>query len=164
MALFSRVQIDPEVKALTGRSRVLASGRSAEGQVVGLVDRLIFRSEGEWRQQAWHQIERGRWDEPTQTLSWVDADGRSWSLPLTETGRLTDLFDERVTASIACLQTVEFEGRRQAVISARRDLADVAGPLLWRVRPAPGTTLTEVTASPVVAGELARLRAEYDLA
>ena len=163
MPLFSRVPIDPEAKALAGKSRVLSTARSVEGQVLGLVDRLIFRTEGQWQVQPWHQIERGRWDEPTRTLSWLDLEGRSWSLELAETGRLTDLFDERVTASIACLQTVTIGRGRQAVITARRDLADLTSPLIWRVRPAPGTSLDQIADSEVVAAELARLRGECDL-
>lgn len=157
-----RAPIDPELKALARGRRPLATGLSPDGQVLGLVDRLLFRDADGVRQQPWHEIERGRWDEAARTLSWLDASGRNWRLELVETGRLPDLFNERVTASIACVRVLELE-RGSAVITARRDLADVTAALSWRVLPGPGTD-PDALAAPVVAAELARLRSEYDLA
>ena len=164
MALFGRTAIDdPELAAIVGRRRVLASGRSAEGQVLGLVDRLVFRGGGQWRQVPWHEIERGAWDEQTRRLRWVEVSGAPTELELIDTGRLTDLFNERVTDSIACTQVVDLATNGTAVITARRDLGDPDRPLIWRVIPGKGVSAEEVGSDPLVALELARLRAEYDL-
>ena len=54
-------------------------------------------------------------------------------------------------------------GPRSAVISARRDLADATAPLIWRVAAGEGLTQQEADGDPLVALELERLRAEYDL-
>jgi len=163
MALFARNQLDPELARIVGRSRVLASGRTAESEVVGLVDRLVFRADGQWREVAWHDIERGAWDKSDRRLRWTEASGATGQLVLTDTGQLPDLFNERVTTSIACLRVVELGGKRSAVISARRDLSRPGSPLIWRVGPGKGVRSEDVVDDPVVARELQRLRSEYDL-
>lgn len=168
MALFGRTTLDPETDAalvrLVGRRpRILASGRGTAGDVVGLVDRLVFRVEAEWCQLFWHDVERGNWDQNSRRLQWSDVTGSASELELTETGLLPDLFNERVTASIACLRLVDLATRGTAVITARRDLSDPAAPLVWRTSPGKGTSAEAVAGDPGVRAELERLRAEYDL-
>jgi len=168
MALFGRTPLDPDTEAaltlLVGRRpRVLASGRGPEGEAIGLLDRLVFRSGREWRQQFWHEVERGNWDQPTRRLRWTDIDGDAVEVELADTGMLPDLFNERVTASIACMRVVDLDTRGTAVITARRHLGDATAPLVWRTSPGKGTSPQSVAGDPAVAAELARLRAEYDL-
>lgn len=169
MPLFGRTAREPDTDAaltlLVGRRpRILASGRGVEGEVVGLVDRLVYRTGGKWHQLLWHEVERGNWETESHRLRWTDISGTASELELTETGLLPDLFNERVTASIACVRVVELASKGTAVITARRDLGDAGAPLLWRVAPGKGVSEDAVTGDPGVAGELARLRAEYDLA
>ncbi len=148
MALFGRTSIDdPALNRLVGGRRVLASGRSPLGPVLGLTDALVYSDGTTCHEVPWHEVDRGGWD----------------SLSLTETGRLPDLFNERVTASIACVRTVAVAGAGTAVITARRDLADPASALIWRIAPGKGVQPEQVDADPLVALELERLRAEYDL-
>lgn len=168
MALFGRTRLDPETDAaltrLVGRRpRALATGRSPEGEVVGLVDRLVYRAGGEWRQEFWHDVERGAWDRETHRLRWSDITGAAHEVELTDTGLLPDLFNERVTASIACLRVVDLVGSGTAVITARRDLGDPTAPLVWRTSPGRGVRAAAVAHDPLVASELERLRSEYDL-
>lgn len=164
MALFGRTRIDdPGLKQLLGRRRVLASGRSPEGQVLGLADCLIHSGADGWQQLPWHRIEHGGWDGPSRTLRWTTVDGRSGSVNLTTAGKIPDLFNERVTASIACVRTVNLADDKTAVITARRDLGAANAPLVWRVTPGRGVQLAGVQADPLVALELERLRAEYDV-
>jgi hypothetical protein len=165
MALFTRTPIDdPALKELVGRRRVLASGRSPEGQVVGLADALLYPQSGRWHELPWHEVGTGGWDHDTSRLRWTSVDGRPSVLPLTEPGRLPDLFNERVTASIACLRTVDVPGKGQALITARRNLADASAPLIWRVSAGKGVQAAGLEAEERVVQELERLRAEYDLA
>ncbi len=168
MALFGRATLDPDTEAaltrLVGRRpRVLASGRGPEGEAVGLIDRLVYRSGGDWRQQFWHEVERGNWDQATRRLRWTDVGSEVVDVELTQTGMLPDLFNERVTASIACLRVVDLEPRGTAVITARRHLGDATAPLVWRVSPGKGVSSDSVAGDSRVAAELATLRAEYDL-
>jgi hypothetical protein len=168
MALFGRTTPDPETEAaltrlLGRRPRILASGRGPEGEAIGLIDRLVYRSAGEWREQFWHEIERGNWDQLARRLRWTDVDGGVVDVELSETGMLPDLFNERVTASIACMRVVDLVSRGTAVITARRHLGDASAPLVWRTSPGKGVSPQSVAGDPAVAAELARLRAEYDL-
>jgi len=162
MALFARTRLDPELKEAAGRRRALASGTSPEGQVAGLVDALLFRQDGAWQEQPWHRIERGSWDAETHSLNWLDVEGRSWRLALSEPGQLPDFFNERVTASIACVRTADLGRGRTALITARRDLGDGSRPLVWRVSPGKGVRADELAQDPLVAIALDQLRAEFD--
>jgi len=152
-----------ELRALFGgRVRPLASGRSAEGAVAGVTDRLVYRTAEGWQQVAWHEIERGGWNHNTQQLTWTTVEGVRVELELVNPGRLPQLFKERVNASVIYTHSVPLEGSRSAVISARRSLAEPNAPLMWQVSAGKDTTLAEVTTAPEVAAELARLRTEYD--
>ena len=168
MALFGRTTLEPDTDvALTQlvgrRPRILASGRGTEGEVVGLIDRLVFPTGGQWRQLFWHDVERGNWDQASRRLRWTTVAGEASEVELTETGLLPDLFNERVTASIACMRVVDLTTKGTAVITARRDLGDATAPLVWRTSPGKGVSAAAVAGDPAVAGELARLRVEYDL-
>lgn len=168
MALFGRDGLDAETRqALAGiigrRPRVLASGRSTEGQVLGTEGRLVYQQDGQWCQQPWHGIERGGWDPEARMLWWSDASGAHSELELTEAKRLPDLFNERVMASIAYTAVFELATKGTAVITARRDLADSGASLIWRVAPGKDVRAEDVYADPLVALELERLRSEYDL-
>ena len=163
MALFARLKVDPDLTRLIGRSAVLAVGATAAGQVVATADSLWFASDAGWQRQPWHLITHGGWDGAGHRLHWRDRDQASVSLELTETGRLPDVFNERVTDSIVVQRVVDLATSGSAVITARRDLGKADADLDWRVEPAPGTSSAAVDADPIVASELARLRAEYDV-
>ncbi len=168
MGIFGRTKLEPEtdaaLTALVGRRpRPLAIGRGGDGQVVGLVDRLAYRADGDWRQEFWHEVERGSWDPATRQLRWTNVAGDAHEVELITPGLLPDLFNERVTASIACLQVVDLTGTGTAVITARRDLGEPTAPLIWRTSPGKGVRAGQVAGDPLVVRELERLRAEYDL-
>lgn len=164
MALLGRTPIDdPALKQLVGGRRVLASGHSPLGQVLGLADALVYSDGTACHEVAWHEVDRGGWDHESRTLRWTTVDGGSGSISLTETGRLPDLFNERVTATIACVRTVGLSEAGTAVITARRNLADPSSALIWRVAPGKGVQPERAAADPLVALELERLRAEYDV-
>ena len=164
MALFSRTSVDdPALAGKVGRRRVLAAGRGRQGQVLGLADALVWADAAGAHELAWHEVERGGWDGAARTLRWRPLDGAEVAVELTEAGLLPDLFNERVTASIACVRRVDLAGSGTATVTARRNLGDPDAALVWRVAAGPGTTPAEVATDPVVARELSRLRAEYDL-
>ena len=142
--------------------RPLASGRSPEGPVVGLLDRLVYRTVDGWSQLAWHEVERGGWDAETGRLRWTNTAGEAVELDLPKPGRLPQLFNERVTATIICTEILPLAGSHSAVISARRNLAQPDAPLIWKVSPGIDTTAEQVVDDQLVAVELERLRSEFD--
>lgn len=131
---------------------------------MGLSDRLVYRREDRWAQQAWHEVERGGWDQLAGALRWVDHQGREESLLLAEPRRLPELFNERVTASIVLQKAVELGRGRTAIVSLRRDLGAPDSPLVWRVRLGARVRQDDPEVESALNAELERLRSEYDFA
>jgi hypothetical protein len=163
MPLFSRRRLPADLAAVVGKSRVLAQSRSEGRPVLGLTDRLVYPDGEGWAQIAWHEIERGGWDQAAQRLHWTSVNGAEVALPLDDPGRLPQLFQERVNATVAYTQHLTFDGRRSVVISARRSLVDLGAPLSWHLTPGKATTAEQVAASTEVELELRRLRRDFGL-
>ncbi|MCE1174053.1 MAG: hypothetical protein LWW77_05525 [Propionibacteriales bacterium] len=163
MPLFSRRRFPSELAAVIGRSRVLAQSDSEDAPVVGLADRLVYPTADGWASVAWHEIERGGWDPSTRKLHWTRVDGLRAEVALDEPGRIAQLFQERVNATVVYTQQVTFGGRHSVVISARRSLADLTAPLSWHLTPGESTTADQVRASAEVAAVLQRLQRDFGL-
>lgn len=161
MALFSRRSWPTELTAIIGRARVLASANGRPGPVVGLADRLVFPLDGHWYQQPWHTIERGGWNRDDQVLAWTTIDGDTTQLPLSDPGKLPQLFEERVNATIVYTGSLRLDASATVLMSARRDLTNPDAPLVWRASPGKGTDPNRIKDEPLVRAELARLRDEY---
>lgn len=167
MRLFGRNVLEPvDLRSLSDhlgvRPRVLTWARTAGGVVVALPDRMAVRVGESWQDQPWHDIDRGGWDEAASTLSWQDVFGAGHCVALAEPGRLPEVFNERVSASIVLQKVVELPGRRRAVVSLRRDLGVTEVPLVWRVNT--DADLGDPRVASMLAAERARLSAEYDIA
>ncbi len=147
--------------AAPGRVRVLAWASSADGPVVGLVDRLAWSSSDGWRFVGWHEIASGGWDVTSGTLRWTLVTGETENLLLDDPGSLPDLFRERVDASIVVQQRVELADDLAALIVARRLLDDDTAPLIWSLN-RQGESWDAAQEAQADA-ELARLQAEYDI-
>ena len=147
--------------AVGSRVRVLAWARGADGPVVGLADRLAWRTTDGWRFIGWHEIAAGGWDAETGQLRWRLTDGASDGVTLADPGSLPDLFRERVDASIVVQEKVDLHQGRTATIVARRRLDGGASPLLWTVIRRGGSF--DADQSDRAERELARLRSEYDI-
>lgn len=167
MRMFARNALDPiDLRSLSdhlgARAHVLTWARTGGGPVVALPDRMSIRVGDSWQDQPWHDIDRGGWDEAASTLSWRDAAGAGHTLALAGPGRLPEVFNERVSASIVLQKVVDLPGRRRAVVSLRRNLGTTELPLVWRVTT--DADLSDPRAAAVLAAERARLSAEYDIA
>ena len=134
--------------AAPGRVRVLAWASSADGPVVGLVDRLAWSSSDGWRFVGWHEIASGGWDVSSGTLRWTLVTGETENLLLDDPGSLPDLFRERAEDLAA-------------LIVARRLLDDDTAPLIWSLN-RQGESWDAAQEAQADA-ELARLQAEYDI-
>lgn len=149
--------------ALGHRVRVLAWAAGAEGPVVGLADTLAVRGPDAWRFVGWHEITSGGWDAETGRLRWRQSDGVRDAIELADPGSLPDLFRERVEASIVVQERLELSRGRAAMIVARRRLGTgPAATLDWAITRHGGTFDADHVER--ADAELARLRAEYDLA
>lgn len=167
MGLFDRAGLpSADFRSLTAavgrRVRVLAWANGGEGPVVGLADRLAIHTLEGWRFVAWHEIVSGGWDAETGRLRWRLADGDSDDVLLDDPGSLPDLFRERVDASIVVQERFELNRGRAAMIVARRRLDDDRAPLEWTLTRHGGSF--DAAQVDQAEAELARLRAEYDIA
>jgi hypothetical protein len=161
--VFSRApRLDPALTELLGGRRPLATASSADGDVVGTLDRLFFADGTGWAEQPWHEIERGGWDGESGTLSWTTISGERLAIRLPEPRGVPDLFNERVTATIVATRTLDLGRHRKGVLTGRRDLSPGASGVLWTVTPGHGTSAAELLGDPLVSLELERLHAEYD--
>ncbi|MFT3861016.1 hypothetical protein [Micropruina sp.] len=167
MGLFDRAGLPREEfrslgESVAGRVWVLAWARGPAGPVVGLAGRLAVRTPVGWRFVGWHQIDSGGWDAASGRLHWTLIGGGADEVVLEAPGSLPDLFRERVGASIVLQERFEMSRGRAAIIVARRRLDDDQAPLVWSVTRQGG----DFDASQIerAGDELARLRAEYDIA
>lgn len=166
MGLFDRAGLPrSEFRSLTAavghHVRVLAWANSGSGPVVGLADRLAIRTEDGWHFVGWHEVASGGWDAETSRLRWRLDDGTLEDVLLDEPGSLPDLFRERVDASIVVQERFELNRGRSVMIVARRPL-DGDAHLLWTVTRHGGSF--DTAQADQADAELARLRAEYDIA
>lgn len=166
MKLFSRNALPADVSAavtahLGRRARVLAWGRTADGAVVALHDRLLHVVDGSVNELGWHDVLRGGWDDANQMMRWVRmSTGEETTVPLVEAGSFPEVFKERVETTFL-FQTAVYPRPGAAVtISARRNLMDGETPVLWTAHPARGVRMDD-DAIAFVEAELGRLRAEY---
>ncbi len=166
MKLFSRkalpadvqTQLDTEVGR---RHQVLAWGRTEDGYLIGLRDRLVRIASGELTQLGWHDILRGGWDDEHKTMRWtVMSTGAKEEAVLVEPRTFPEVFKERVEATFLFQTSIHPRPGKSVGISARRNLMDESAPVLWTAHPALGTRMDADTIA-FTEAELGRLRAEY---
>lgn len=144
------------------RTRILAWAPGPTGYAIVSVGGLAVGSAPGFRQQAWHQIERGGWDVGRGRLTWKPYDAEAEHLELTEPGRVPEVFRERVAASIAMEKFVPLTGERGVVLTARRDLTGNSPPQ-WHATLTRGLRWDAPGVPEAVDTVLAEVRREYDL-
>lgn len=146
-----------ELTARVPRARVLAWATGEDVLVVGTDGQLVVRQGGEWEVFPWHEVTSATWDESTGRLVW--SSGRSRMVTLTSPGRVPALVKDRVEASLVLDDRHDAAGV-PVVISARRDLTDPNGPLLWRVTGAGQAQLGRPAVQAAVEQRIAELKGE----
>ncbi len=125
----------PKVPVAAGE-KVLAATTTAEGIVMaGTRDAFYLVSDDETRRVPWEQVEAAEWDLDTATfrLSEVGTWGEERAVHtavLAEPGRLLELVQERVTASVVLQRHVVVSDRRRLRVIARRAPAGDR-PIQW---------------------------------
>jgi hypothetical protein len=140
----------------------LVWARTADGYCIGSPARFSYSDELDWTHLGWHEIERGTWNSETAVLSWTRHGGGRGSVPLTQPGRMPELFRERIAATIALERFVPLAGERGVTITARRNLED-EGSISWHSTLTRGLTWHTEGVREAVDEAMARLRGEYDL-
>jgi hypothetical protein len=110
------------VVAVAAGERVLAWASSEAGPIAGTRSALYLPDGG---RIPWEQVEAADWDLDSETLkvSEVGTWGEprpTYSLVLTDPGRLLELVRERVTATVVLQRHVPIHGRRGVRVIARR--------------------------------------------
>lgn len=166
MKLFSRNALPDDIAGrladfLGRRPRVLAWGRTPNGALVALHDRLLWVVPDDIVELGWHDVLRGGWDDQNKMMRWVRmSTNEEVTVPLVEAGSFPEVFKERVEATFL-FQTAIYPRPGAAVtISARRNLIDDESRVLWTAHPARGVRMDD-DAIAFTEAELGRLRAEY---
>lgn len=146
------------------RPKVLAWAPTHDGHVVGLAGRLMVSDGESWRGYPWHEIEGGRWDEKSGTLSWQDGEGNRHEVELAGRSGFTDLFNERITTSVVATRRVGLGGHRHLTLALRRNLEPGSDETVWRVTPSPGVDLASPAVQALLDQELAVARADFGFA
>ncbi len=152
---------------LQGRSaRILAWARMPDGYCIGSLALLSYGGEHGWQHLGWHQIQRGGWNAERGELSWTevaepDEIARRQTIPLSEPGRLPELFRERVAATIAVERFVPIAGERGVIVTARRDLGR-DGSISWHSSLTRGLTWQTEGVLDTAVRAVEERRTEYD--
>lgn len=151
--------------ASSGRrpDRVLAWARTATGFCVGSSAVLSVGTQPEWRHVGWHDIEHGGWDAATDRLRWTAYGDEQEEVELLDSGRLPELFWERVAASIAVEQYLPWRGSQGITVSGRRDLGDPGATIHWHTSLTAGLSERTPGVAEAIPIALARVREEYDI-
>lgn len=166
MSPFSRTALPADLRDrvathLGAGPRVLAWGRTPDGAVVALADRMLVVSPESVDELGWHDVLHGAWDDAGKAMTWTRmSTGERTVLPLPEPHRFPEVFKERVESTFLFQQVVTAQPGRALTISARRNLMDEREPVLWTVHPARGVRMDDETLA-FAQAEVARLRAEY---
>lgn len=147
-------------------ARILAWARMPDGYCIGSPARLSFGDADDWQHCGWHEIQRGGWNAERRELNWIeiadpDEIARRRTLPLTEPGRMPELFRERVAATIAVERFVPIAGERGVIVTARRDLSR-DGSISWRSSLTRGLSWQTEGVREAAERAVVELRSEYD--
>ena len=137
-----------------------------DGYCIGSLALLSYGSNNNWQHLGWHQIQRGGWNAERGELSWTevaepDEIARRQTIPLSEPGRLPELFRERVAATIAVERFVPIAGERGVIVTARRDLGR-DGSISWHSSLTRGLTWQTEGVLDTAVRAVEELRTEYD--
>ncbi len=165
----TKASLTKDIAAALGRRvHVLEWAISGDDVAAGLSDAFAVRRAGAWTVVPWDEVEHGRWDPETKTLSWtvtpaskvVTLDAAAETIVLDEPRRLPELFHDRVQASIVCERAVRWNGG-QATIVARRNPGRMGSAVRWTVVAPAGTALDTPVVDAAIADALRRASAEY---
>lgn len=142
--------------------RVLAVAATSQGWLVVSAGLLSWQAPT-WRSVGWHEIEHGGWNDDLHELYWTRYEGgRRERVHLDRPGRVPELFNERVQASIVFVHTVPVTESHGIVVSARRNLVDPSARLEWHTSLQRGLTWADPGVREAADAALARFAAEYD--
>lgn len=122
--------------------------------------------EGWWKHLGWHEIERGSFSAENRRLSWTTYDAGPGHVLLAESGRVPEVFRERVAASIMVEEFIPLDDgtdtQRGVIVSGRRDLSRQAPEIIWHASLPDGVTAETPGIEDLADAAVERLRAEYD--
>jgi len=147
-----------------GASRVLAHASGPDAEVLCVVDALALRRAGEWTLIEWQMVQSGGWKGERSRLEWQLADQSRGHVVLDDPGRVPEVFQERVNASIIIQQGFDVPGGGRVMIAGRRSLVpgEQDRPLVWQAVAQGKAKLPDPQVRQFVLDATASLRADYE--
>ena len=169
MPRFATTRLDRAVLALVGtflgrRPTILAWAPTDDGWVIGLPGAMLWGDGESWRSFPWHQVTTGQWDGLRGRLTWLDAGGVAHVATLEGGGRVAELFNERISASLVISRRVDLEAGQHITLALRRNLEPGSDQTAWQVIPGDGVDLQDPHVRARVDQELATAQTDFGLA
>lgn len=153
-----------DLRAVGIEGRVLAQAEGPAGHaVIALEDQLALRDGDGWTAVGWHLLKGGGWKKDTQTLRWSTNAGEGGEVHLDDPGRVPEVFNERVMASIVVQQNYDAPGGGRVMIAGRRRLGPGAHgeKVVWQAVTSGSASLADPAVADFVIARTAELRADY---
>jgi hypothetical protein len=148
-------RVPAAVQELAAGGRPLAWGRTADGWVVATAEQLVLPALGP---RNWEDVIRAAWDEPVLEVQLADGIVRC---ALDESGRIPQVVNERVKASVLIQHHVPLVGDKGVRIVARRPPGGT--DVRWRVTFDPGLDPADPQLRAAADDALTELRASIGL-
>lgn len=137
-----------------------------DGLAVALDSAFAVRRAGEWEVHGWHLLQGGGWNRDSSALHWTTNTDERGSVTLEEPGRVPEVFNERVMASIVVQQNLDAPGGGRVMIAGRRPLGGAARraqSTVWQVVTHGRARLDDPEVHAFLLERTAELKEQYDL-
>ncbi|MGJ6979542.1 hypothetical protein ACSDQ9_03295 [Aestuariimicrobium soli] len=167
--MFRRQSLPRDVIADLARQveggRVLAWAVGAGDAVaVALDSAFAVRRDGVWEVHGWHLLQGGGWNRDSSALRWTTNTDERGSVVLDEPGRLPEVFNERMMASIVVQQNFDAPGGGRVMVAGRRPLGGAGeGATVWQVVTHGRAKLDDPEVRAFLLERTAELKEQYDL-
>ena len=144
--------------------RVLAWADGPDGALAVALDGVLaVRTQGEWEVHGWHLLQGGGWNRDSSTLRWTTNEDVRGSIVLDEPGRVPEVFNERMMASIVVQQNFDAPGGGRVMVAGRRALGATSSGTVWQAVTQGKAKLDDPVVREFVLERTAELKDQYDL-
>ncbi|CAI9411139.1 hypothetical protein AESSP_02588 [Aestuariimicrobium sp. T2.26MG-19.2B] len=156
------VSRDLESRVPGARALAWAAGPD-DSWAVALDSALAIGRRGQWEVHGWHLLQAGGWNRDSSSLRWTTNTDERGSIVLDDPGRVPEVFNERVMASIVVQQNFDAPGGGRVMVAGRRALGAAGGATVWQAVSQGRADLDDPQVRAFVLARTTELQEQYDL-